>query len=247
MPKHPDRVRRLVGATNFRDLGGYLGAGGRPVRWRRLYRSDHLGGLTDADRQALQALGIRRAFDFRGVDERAAAPYDLPGLVQHPLSIEPTVAQRIHDLMDQGRAFTPDLAAEFMRELYRGLVEDQSHRYAEFFEHLRASDDPVVFHCTAGKDRTGFAAALILLALGVPREQVMQDYLLTNELYRHPPLRGAGLPSDALRVLWRVQPEFLQAALNGIDAHAGGMDGYFQHRLGLGPDQREELAQRYLE
>ncbi|MCK6434515.1 MAG: tyrosine-protein phosphatase [Burkholderiaceae bacterium] len=247
MVNHPDRARRLVGATNFRDLGGYLGVGGRPVRWRRLYRSDHLGGLTDSDRQALQALGIRRSFDFRGVTERAAAPYDLPGLVQHSLSIEPTVAQRIHDLMGQGQSFTPELAAEFMRELYRGLVDDQSHRFAEFFEHLLASDDPVVFHCTAGKDRTGFAAALILLALGVPREQVMQDYLLTNELYRHPPLRGTGLPPDALRVLWLVQPDFLQAALTGIDAHAGGIDGYLQHRLGLGPGQREELAQRYLE
>ena len=82
MPQHPDRVWRLQGASNFRDLGGYAGQGGRQVRWRRLFRSDHLGGLTRADQAALSALGLARALDFRGVQERAQAPYAVPGLAQ---------------------------------------------------------------------------------------------------------------------------------------------------------------------
>jgi protein-tyrosine phosphatase len=74
MTKHPDRVLPLQGATNFRDLGGYSGHGGRTVRWRRLFRSDHLAGLTAADKAALAELGLALAFDFRGEAERAAAP-----------------------------------------------------------------------------------------------------------------------------------------------------------------------------
>ena len=76
----------------------------------------------------------------------------------------------MQDLVDAGQSLTPARAAELMAELYRALVNDQSHRFAELFEHLLQADAPLVFHCTAGKDRTGFAAALILLALGVPRD-----------------------------------------------------------------------------
>jgi len=91
-----------------------------------------------------------------------------------------------------------------MNDLYRSPVNDQTHRYAELFEHLLAEDVPVVFHCTAGKDRTGFAAALVLMALGVSRDEVMKDYLLTNESFQHTP-RDADIPPEATAVLWRVQ------------------------------------------
>ena len=106
MPQHPDRVWRLQGATNFRDLGGYPGHGGRPLRWRRLFRSDHLGGLTAADHSTLAALGLGRSVDFRGTAERAAMPYALPGAVQHPLAIEPTVVQRMQALVAAGTRLT---------------------------------------------------------------------------------------------------------------------------------------------
>jgi len=105
------------------------------------------------------------------------------------------VVQRMQDRAAAGQRMTAALAAELMKELYRALVHDQAHRFAELFEHLLQTDTPVVFHCTAGKDRTGFAAALILHALGVPREVVVQDYLLTNALYKppaHPSQRHAG-------------------------------------------------------
>ena len=166
MSDQPDRVWPLQGASNFRDLGGYPGHDGRLVRWRRLFRSDHLGSLTEADKAMLAELGLARSFDFRGVAERAALGYQLPGLTQHSLAIEPTVVQRMQDLIDAGQSLTPARTAELMADLYRTLVNDQSHRFAELFEHLLTADAPLVFHCTAGKDRTGFAAALVLLALG---------------------------------------------------------------------------------
>ena len=180
MPDHPDRRLPLQGASNFRDLGGYPGAGGRPLRWRRLFRSDHLAQLSEADRATLAALGLSRSLDFRGVDERAATPYELPGVTQHALSIEPTVVQRLKDLVEAGESLDAALAQRLMQELYRALVNDQAHRFAELFEHLLQADAPLVFHCTAGKDRTGLATALVLSALGGPRETIMSDYLLSN-------------------------------------------------------------------
>lgn len=247
MPQHPDRAWRLQGATNFRDLGGYAGAGGRPLQWRRLFRSDHLASLTDADRARLAALGPTTAFDFRGDAERAATPYDLPGVTQRSLAIEPSVVQRMQDLVAAGHSLTAPLVSNLMADLYRSLIRDQSHHFAALFEHLLQTDAPVVFHCTAGKDRTGVAAALILLALGVPRDQVLQDYLLTNVLYQHTPLPHSETPADVLAVLWRVQAGFLDAALQTVDDEQGGIDRYLQARLGLGQAEREALARRYLQ
>ncbi len=247
MPQYPDRALRLSGATNFRDLGGYAGHGGRPLRWRRLFRSDHLGSLSDADRALLSELGLSRSFDFRGVDERAASSYHVPGLDQHSLAIEPTVVQRMQDLAAAGHVLSAPVMVELMKDLYRSMVNDHAHSFAELFEHLLQLDVPLVFHCTAGKDRTGIAAALILLALGVPRDVVMQDYLLSNELYRPPPVPASDIPSAALAVLRRVQQGFLGAALQVIDTDHGGAQAYLGRRLGLSAAALDALATRYLQ
>lgn len=244
----PPAVRALAlqGATNFRDLGGYLGHGGRPLRWGRLFRSDHLGALTARDQATLGRLGLATVLDFRGVQERAATPNRLQGVVEHSLAIEPSVVQRIDELAAAGQTLNATVVARLMQDLYRSLVKEQSQRYAELFEHLLQTDAPLVFHCTAGKDRTGFAAALILLALGVSREQVLQDYLLTNDLFHHPPMPSGRVPPEALAVLWRVQPPFLDAALGAIDADHGSVDRYLRQRLGLSPAALDGLAARYL-
>jgi len=247
---HDDRrLPGLQGASNFRDLGGYPGHGGRPLRWGRLFRSDHLGELTEADRATLRALGVSRAFDFRGTQERAAQPYDLPGLTQHSLAIEPTVAQNMAALAAAGLPLSAARMVELMEELYRRLVNDEAERFAQWFGHLLDDDTPLVFHCTAGKDRTGVAAALLLLALGVPRDVVEQDYLLTNRVYRRPASAGAGgtVPQDALAVLWSVQPRFLDAAFDAIERGHGGVDRYLALRMKLSDAARERLARLYLQ
>ncbi len=247
MSAQPVRVLTLQGASNFRDLGGYAGLDGRPVRWRRLFRSAHLADLSESDRALFKQLGLARSFDFRGEQERAAVPYELPGLTQHSLAIEPSVVQRMQDMLAAGERLDAMAATRLMHELYRSLVNDQAHQFATLFEHLLQDDAPAVFHCTAGKDRTGFAAALILLALGVPRDVVMQDFLLSNQLYRRPELPVTQTPREALEVLWRVEDSFLIAALDAVDADQGGIDRYMGQRLGLGPAARAALAQRYLD
>ena len=130
------------------------------MRWRTLFRSDHLAALTPDDHAALARLGLARAFDFRGVHERAAGSYKLPGVAQHPLPIEPTVVQRMKDLLVAGRELTPQQTVALMQETYRAFVNDNTGAYAALFQHLLASDAPLVFHCTAGKDRTGMVAAI---------------------------------------------------------------------------------------
>ena len=230
----PVRSVPFEGASNFRDLGGYRAGDGRRLRWRRLFRSDHLAGLTTRDTQALQSIGVCRAFDFRGVAERAAAPYELPGVTQYPLPVEPTVVQGMKDLLDAGQHVTPALTVKLMQHTYRAFVRDNAQRFGQLFTHLLDSDTPLVFHCTAGKDRTGFAAALILLSLGVEREVVMQDYLLTNQCYKMPALADARAPRDVLEVLWRVQPAFLDAALETVERDHGDVRTYLARELGVG-------------
>jgi protein-tyrosine phosphatase len=160
------RTIALSGASNFRDLGGYVGHGGRPLKWRHLFRADHLAALTPADLARLGELGITRSADFRGATERAAQAYALPGVTTHSLDIEPLLIQQA--LQAHGQHLTPAQAVRLMHDTYRSFVTDNAPRFAQLFELLLDSDAPLVFHCTAGKDRTGFAAALILLALGVP-------------------------------------------------------------------------------
>ncbi len=241
-----DRSLSLSGASNFRDLGGYQGEGGRHVRWRHLFRSDHLAALTPDDLAAFAALGVTRAFDLRGLAERAAVSYDLPGVTQYPLPIEPTVVQRMKDLVDAGEQVTSEIAVELMQHTYRAFVHDNAPRFATLFQHLLESDAPLVFHCTAGKDRTGFAAALVLEALGVPREVVMQDYLLTNDLYRMPVLDESRAPREVLNVLWRVQEAFMDAAMQAVDQDFGGMGAYLQRELQVGEAERRRLESLYL-
>lgn len=245
----PSRSLRLTGAPNFRDLGGYLGLDGRSLRWRRLLRSDHLGALTTADFTVLHdALGPDlRVCDFRGVNERASAACAIPGATVHSLPIEPTVVQRITGLLAAGRTLSAADMVGLMQETYRGFVRENTARFATLFAHLLdPQQSPLVFHCTAGKDRTGFAAALILLSLGVAREQVLQDYLLTND---HLPADGAArgaLPAEAVAVLYRVQEDFLAAALDAVEQDFGGIERYFSSGLGLARAERVELARRYL-
>jgi protein-tyrosine phosphatase len=227
---------RLTSSTNFRPIHSL-----RPV----LYRSDHLGALNEDDARQIQALGIRRVLDFRGVDERTSLACTLPGVTVHSLPIEPTIVQQLHALIASGRELTEADVVEHMQDTYCGFVRHNTPRFAEFFAHLLESDEPTVFHCTAGKDRTGFAAALLLHAVGASPAEVMEDYLLTNERLAFPADGSFAFPRPVMQVLWRVQPEFLQAALAEADAAHGSLDGYLREGLGLGPRERERLRALY--
>ncbi|HZW52316.1 MAG TPA: tyrosine-protein phosphatase, partial [Rudaea sp.] len=172
---------RLSSASNFRHVGGYAAHDGRRVAANRIFRSDHLAGLTPEEARQVSALGLTRILDLRGVTERAAAPCALRAATVHSLPIEPTIVRKIAELIAAGQTLSRADVVALMQDTYRGFVFHNTHRFAELFAYLLESDEPTVFHCTAGKDRTGFAAALVLRSLGVREEDVMRDYLLTNE------------------------------------------------------------------
>lgn len=246
-PMTPVTPALLQGASNFRDVGGYLTASGQRVRRGQVFRSDHLAGLSDSDVARLQALGVSHSLDFRGVAEYTVTPYDIPGIERVALTIEPTVIARMQALVAQGIVPTTEETVELMRETYRDFVNRNAGTFGRFLKHLLEQPTPQVFHCTAGKDRTGFAAALLLSALGVDRSTIEHDYLLTNQLYRRDArLEGQGHP-HVMKVLWQVQPEFLQAAYEAVDSQHGGMRDYLHGAIGLTPQELLELQRMLLQ
>jgi protein-tyrosine phosphatase len=240
------RHLNLEGASNFRDLGGYPTGDGHTLRWRQLFRSNHLGHLTDADVTVVRGLGVTSAFDFRGVDERAAAACVIPEIIVHSLPIEPTVVAALRAKL-QARALMSQDALEIMRESYRGYVRTNTHSFREMFTQLVNANAPSVIHCTAGKDRTGFAVALILNALAVPTQVISDDYLLTNRYYRRDPNSAPDLPADVRQAIGSVDSSFLAAGFDAVNSQYGDLESYFRDGLGLGVQERTELKQRYLQ
>ncbi|MBA2402629.1 MAG: tyrosine-protein phosphatase [Bradyrhizobium sp.] len=247
MSDSPARHLNLSGASNFRDLGGYLTRDGRTVRWRQIFRSNHLGHLTDDDAAILRGLGVKSAFDFRGTGERAEAQCGMSDITVHSLPVEPTVVAALRAIVAGGTPLSAGHAVEVMRDSYRSYVQQNTPRYRTLFAHLLEDRAPLVIHCTAGKDRTGFACALILHTLGVPEEVISEDYLLTNQYYRRDPNSASELPDHIKQVLGSVQPAFLGAAFEAIDADYGSLENYLRDGVGLGTAERTALAARYLQ
>jgi protein-tyrosine phosphatase len=248
----------LEGAPNFRDLGGYATATGAHVKWHLLYRSDSLAWLTPADLHKVSQLGIRLVCDFRAAPEKQAEPDRLPAADPPAVADLPIGADSfmVKDL--RARIASADLAGldlrQMMIEANRQFATSFAPQYAAMFERLsQPANLPALVHCTAGKDRTGFAAALILTLLGVPRPAVMDDFLLTNHYTRSETrkrlwkIRLFSLfraDADALRPLFEVEREYLDAAFEAIDGQYGDFDTY--RRAALGIDDAELAAVRAL-
>src|ERR1700724_1913427 len=247
MSDSPARHINLAGASNFRDLGGYPAVDGRAVRWRQIFRSNHLGHVTTADIEVLRGLGLRSAFDFRGTEERIAAMCGLEEIAVHSLPIEPTVVAALRGRLADGAALSSADALEVMRDSYRSYVRYNTASFRALFAHLLEDRAPLVIHCTAGKDRTGFACALILHALGVADDLIAEDYLLTNHFYRRDPNSSSDLPDDVRQVLGSVEESFLAAAFEVIAGEYGDLEAYFNDGLNLGARERLQLKARYLE
>jgi protein-tyrosine phosphatase len=245
-PDRSDTAVALDGASNFRDVGGLATSHGSHVRRARVYRSDHLARLSAADHQRLLALRVTRCVDLRGHLEREVTPYHLPGAQHEHLAIEPTVLVRLRELQLVGQQLSRVAAVEVMRDTYRAFVRHQGPVFGRLLTRIGSHDEALVFHCTAGKDRTGMAAALLLELLGVHRDEVMEDYLLTNQLYRRDHRLVEAAPAEVLDVLWKVQEDFLQAAWRCIDEEFGGLDNYRRGPMGLDSAGVQSLQQKLL-
>lgn len=236
----PQRAAFLEGAPNFRDLGGYTTSDHKQTVWRKLFRSQTMAQLTDNDLAQLRKIGVKTVIDFRDDDEVQKAPSRLPEgvtVIRLPIaagSANDSVATLMQRLMSGEVDSLQSIA--FMEQANRRFATEFAPVYKEFFKVLTRPDAyPVVFHCTAGKDRTGFASAMILTALGVDWDTVMQDYLLTNT-YLKPSALAPQVPAQALpamRQMWGVRPSYLNAARDEIVAQYGSPDNFLQQALGV--------------
>ena len=249
------RVLPLQGGRNFRDLGGYRTADGHHIKWGLLFRSGAMHGLTTADYTYLQGRDIRVICDFRSTGERAAEPDNWPA--DHA----PAILADDYTLASSGALPRGDLrqmnaaqARAAMAATYPAMLHSFAGQYRRMFAELLAGHAPLAFHCTAGKDRTGLAAALLLTALGVPRHTVIEDYLLTNTtLDSAAMLKGAGsggmaaLPAPVLAAMLAADRSYIEAALHALDTRPGGVDGYFRDELMLSTGDIRQLRTLYLE
>jgi protein-tyrosine phosphatase len=267
---HSDRHRLLplAGGHNFRDMGGYETADGRRVRWQVLYRSGKLSALTAEDVAQLAPKGIQVVCDLRTPEERVREP-SVAGLgaIHRGWDYEAG-----HNALRSAAAApdaTPQHVHDALAATYRQMPWQFAEAYGSAFRHLIAGDVPMVFHCTAGKDRTGTLAALILRALDVPEAAVMADYLLTDRcldvqaLMAAPPRVVEGMAgndsaaagfsfiramSPEMRApLLSCHPAYLQGALKAVEARHGSVLGYLNEALGIDAAGVAALRHRLLE
>ncbi len=250
------RVLPLDGGINFRDLGGYKTEDGRELQWRKIFRCGHLRDLSDADIAALKELGVSQIHDFRREEEQQwMVNRDLSANVYGDYQINLGSLSRFWQLLQEGD-LDWDSSHQMVVGSYRDCLDDVAPVYKQFFDRLldgfATPNTAAVFHCTAGKDRTGLAAALVLGALDVPRETIVQDYLLTLEHFDVEALIDLveGHLVNAGTKTWErkwllpycaVHEDNINAFLNSADAQFGGLKGYLKNGIGLEDDAIELL------
>ena len=254
-----ERLLPLQGGRNFRDLGGYRTADGRRVKWGVLFRSGAMSGLTPADYVWLEKRGIRVVCDFRDNSERAADPVNWPAAhAPQVLSDDYRMDNAMTLPAGDMAHWTGEQARAAMAAGYPRILASFNGQFRRMFGELLAHRVPLAFNCTAGKDRTGIAAALVLTALGVPRETVIADYLLTNRYLDGAKIvQGnaknatfvamAKMPPEALHAMMVADRSYIEAALLVVDSHKGGALGYLHDEMGLSRADILRLRALYLQ
>lgn len=259
-----ERVIDLQGTTNTRDIGGYQTGDMRTIRWRQIIRSENLSRLTASDFEKLEEIGIKTVIDLRTDREHEQAPTEWlgdnpPTFYHFPIGDAHNDWFNAQRRLMRRKNFTEEQALEHMVEGYRMIAEEGPRSFHNLMDVvLDQSNWPVLVHCSAGKDRAGVATALILEALGVDRETIMQDFLLTNEVGRSADKAallaeksedtrgggrriGRGPSAEAWYPIVGVRPEMLQAFYASVDERYGSMESFLAE-LGAGPDARRTLA-----
>jgi protein-tyrosine phosphatase len=231
----PGRVVALDGCVNFRDLGGYRTGDGRRVRWRRLFRADGLNRLSPADGEVLIGLGVATVIDLRTVDEattRGRFPVDRVPVRYLDLPLT--------DVLPTAEELPSWREASYVASRYLDMVSAGGPVLARAIEALAAEGSlPAVFHCSAGKDRTGVLAALVLAFLGVPDETIVEDYVLSAAAMEHLLERLTAEYPDSVEEVRRyapsilhVMPETMEEFLATVRSEHGGFAG-LERSLGV--------------
>lgn len=235
-----ERHLPMAGGYNFRDLGGYKNKEGKYVKWGKIFRSDDLYHLTSEDLNYLANIPVKSVVDFRSAEEVKKAPDKVPSSAkEYAYSITPGNL----DIQQDISSFTAEAIDSVMMSINRMLVTDPSiiKLYKDFFALLQDQNDvPLLFHCTAGKDRTGMGAALILYALGVDEETIFQDYLASNFYLDD---KYAQLKQDypEMASMFEVKRDFLQSGIEQIKKDHGSVENYLKNSLNVDLDKFKEM------
>jgi protein-tyrosine phosphatase len=252
-----ERRVQLEGSVNFRDLGGYPTVDGRRVKWGLVFRSDNLGRLTDRDVTYVQKMGIQLVCDFRTPAEVQKLP-DLFPQGGHCRSLQLPIRHGEYDPANTFERIKKGdiewLTEEFMVNGYIKNIENFAPVWSTFFNHLSdRCNRPLVFHCTGGKDRAGVCAALVLLALGVPEETVIQDHGLSNiyiagvleRIYAQ--IRSLGVDPEKVAPYFTAPKSAIVALLKYILTTYGSAADYLNNKAGIGPKVLNRLKGDFLE
>ncbi|NDV78499.1 tyrosine-protein phosphatase [Dysgonomonas sp. 511] len=240
-----DRHLPMTGGYNFRDLGGYRTTDGKYVKWGKIFRSDDLHNLTDADLKYLSAIPLTSIVDFRSEEERTLQPDINPASVKENYAYAISPGNLMEAVSKDIRLLTAEKVDTLMMEMNILLVTDSAciAQYRKFFELLQnEADVPLMFHCSAGKDRTGMGAALVLSALGVDEQTIIRDYLDSN-IYLANKYAKFKTEYPQLSALYEVKPQFLQAGIDRIKKDHGSIENYLTKVLNV---DIQKMQQMYL-
>lgn len=253
-----ERLVPLQQGSNFRDIGGYPGADGKHVRWGLIYRSGATAMLTPTDVATVKGLGLTQLVDLRSDEERVLAPTRIDDV---PYTAVGYSMQRIFDSMKSGTAAPQNGGA-----LYRHLPTMLAPQMRLLFAALLRKQGAIEYNCSAGQDRTGFATAMILAALGVPRDVILKDYHLSTGYrqpnFEMPEINPAAHPGNPVAVMFarsngvarKAEPlydpdgkSFLTSAFEEIDSKYGSVEGYLNTEVGITQIDIAALRTTYLE
>lgn len=256
---HDAHILNLEGVENFRDIGGYSAGNGAVVRWGRLFRSGHLTNMSEFDCQQLAPLNISSIFDLRSRGERKSFPTHWHGAEQpetFTINLQDDDTNPVNDLFEQIMAgdISREEVVAHMLEDYASMPFEYAPILRQLFEKLsEPGPSAIVVHCTAGKDRTGCAVALVLSLLGIPPAKITEDYLLSNEGFGaeqklahiahkfRKKTDNIEARIDALRPLVCVDTTYLDSAFDSISREMGDLERYFESVLELSGDRIEAL------
>ena len=247
------REVKLQGAINFRDIGGYKTKDGKEVKWGKIFRSAEINRLTTSDLEKLASLKIHYVLDFRGPAEVAAGADKIPNT-----SIRISLPAGSEEVGDKSKMFksmsTATVGDSIMLPFYSN-IDAFPKRYKPMFEALlnNSNDSALVYHCTAGKDRTGIATALILYALGVDEQTIKNDYLATNYYRQSDNVRMRKMLMDNYHLkeavvddVLGVKEIYLKATFDAIQNKYGSVDKFLQSEMGLNKSNLKKLRQKFL-
>ncbi|TLQ05718.1 tyrosine-protein phosphatase [Pediococcus stilesii] len=259
------RLLPISSGINFRELGGYTTQDGKTTKWNKLIRSGKLAGLSTDDMTFLENYGVKYDVDFRSPEEKSKFPDQVPANAEYTFDpvfpVDETQSTKQTDELQRKMNIDATSGLVEMRRVYRDVI-NQPHAqkaYRKFFDVLlsnSATNSALLFHCTAGKDRTGMGAVFLLSALNVDEDTIKADYLLTNRAsksFQDGIIMDLKLQNknsafiQSIRALQSVNISYYNSAMDEIKKLSGSMDGYLREYLQLTDHDLTDLKSIYLE